>query len=315
MDESASRKASHAQGRSSHTHPHPHMLFSRRSQQIDKHQQFPDVSHIDDLLAEREFQRRVFSTPSFARSKRKKDELVETLAPDVSVKDARRYYSIERSIPMEDDNRYPDNIWAYDRTAIRVPKDLTTGWTDPAGSTSSENEYSDEAWHPAPSKWSSPYGPSSHKKIVTKAVDESLYINANVLTDGKGSFWVISQVRTDTAFPLAAPIRLTSLRTGTSAERHTHILHGHPHQHRKRQSAVTSNHPFRRSPQPSYLHIIHTIQQHDQFSNPAFARNLLPPQFQEGHQGKWRKREEEVGERNRVKISWKTCHHRATGWI
>ena len=181
-----------------HTHSHSHILPFKRSHSHDKRPHLPDVSHIDDLLAEREFQRRVFSTPSFARSKRNKEELVEVLAPGTSVKTARRYYSIERSIHMEDDNRYPDNIWAYDRTAIRVPKDLTMGRRESAQATSSENEVSDELWQHASSQWSSPYGPDSRKSNPTqKSVNESIYINANVLEDGKGSFWVISQVRVD----------------------------------------------------------------------------------------------------------------------
>lgn len=87
-----------------------------------------------------------------------------------------KYYSVRRSKMNVSHNRY-SQIFAFDRTAVRIPNDV--------------------------SKWMSTATHHSEKKGVNgKAIgdveelreDDSGYLNANVIVDGKGSWWVACQV-------------------------------------------------------------------------------------------------------------------------
>lgn len=93
-------------------------------------------------------------------------------------KHAEAFYSIRRSKISAPYNRYRD-IYAFDRTAVRVPNDLKkwigTGKTNGAAGRDigDVEELSDE---------------------------DSGYLNANVISDGKGSWWVACQVCLQFAF-------------------------------------------------------------------------------------------------------------------
>jgi protein tyrosine phosphatase len=93
-------------------------------------------------------------------------------------KHAEAFYSIRRSKISAPYNRYRD-IYAFDRTAVRVPNDLKkwigTGKTNGAAGRDigDVEELSDE---------------------------DSGYLNANVISDGKGSWWVACQVCLPFAF-------------------------------------------------------------------------------------------------------------------
>lgn len=93
-------------------------------------------------------------------------------------KHAEAFYSIRRSKTSAPYNRYRD-IYAFDRTAVRVPNDLKkwigTGKTNGAAGRDigDVEELSDE---------------------------DSGYLNANVISDGKGSWWVACQVCLQFAF-------------------------------------------------------------------------------------------------------------------
>jgi protein tyrosine phosphatase len=83
---------------------------------------------------------------------------------------AEAFYSIRRSKIGAPFNRYRD-IYAFDRTAVRIPNDLN--------------------------KWSGTGDGGGGKSVgdVEELNDEdSAYLNANVIADGKGRWWVACQV-------------------------------------------------------------------------------------------------------------------------
>lgn len=92
-------------------------------------------------------------------------------------KHAEAFYSIRRSKIGAPFNRYRD-IYAFDRTAVRIPNDLN--------------------------KWIGTGDGVGEKGVgdVEELNDEdSAYLNANVIADGKGSWWVACQV-----CPVARPL-------------------------------------------------------------------------------------------------------------
>jgi hypothetical protein len=86
-------------------------------------------------------------------------------------KHAEAFYSIRRSKISAPYNRYRD-IYAFDRTAVRVPNDLK--------------------------KWIGTGRSNGHGKDIGDVEElgdeDSGYLNANVISDGKGSWWVACQV-------------------------------------------------------------------------------------------------------------------------
>lgn len=83
---------------------------------------------------------------------------------------AEAFYSIRRSKIGAPFNRYRD-IYAFDRTAVRIPHDLN--------------------------KWIRTGNVTARKVLgdVEELNDEdSAYLNANVIADGKGRWWVACQV-------------------------------------------------------------------------------------------------------------------------
>lgn len=73
------------------------------------------------------------------------------------------FYSVESSASQSGSNRY-GNIWAFDRTAVTVPRQRRR------------------------------QRDGGHQRGVEE--EEDVYLNANVVVDGKGSWWVASQVST-----------------------------------------------------------------------------------------------------------------------
>ncbi|KAJ9127392.1 hypothetical protein QFC24_000799 [Naganishia onofrii] len=112
-----------------------------------------------------------------------------------------QYYSIRRSKMNVSHNRY-SQIFAFDRTAVRIPNDV--------------------------SKWMSTATHHSEKKGVNgKAIgdveelreDDSGYLNANVIVDGKGSWWVACQAPLpDTIHPF-----LLAILTRSATFKHAHL--------------------------------------------------------------------------------------------
>jgi hypothetical protein len=132
-------------------------------------------------------------------------------------KHAEAFYSIRRSKIGAPFNRYRD-IYAFDRTAVRIPNDLN--------------------------KWKGTGDGVGQKGLgdVEELNDEdSAYLNANVIADGKGSWWVACQVcsalspsRRSTDFVTKAPLPTTfhpflmAILTRSASFKHAHLFGGKP---------------------------------------------------------------------------------------
>lgn len=87
-----------------------------------------------------------------------------------------QYYSVRRSKKNVSHNRYRE-IFAFDRTAVRIPNDVKK-WM----STATENAGKKSG------------NGSTIGDVEELQEDDSGYLNANVIVDGKGSWWVACQV-------------------------------------------------------------------------------------------------------------------------
>ncbi len=120
-----------------------------------------DLEHVYHILHEREQVRRLLSHAPPSTSKLK--DLLPYLVDGTEINQAQAFYSIKRSKYESDSNRYPGEIFAFDRTSVKIRrvKRLTRGHA--------ERKETDED-------------------------DEADYLNANVVRDEHGSWWVASQV-------------------------------------------------------------------------------------------------------------------------
>lgn len=152
-----------------------------------------DLLAIDEILSAREFERRAFATPHLSRSRRSSTDLERILSPEWTMREARAFYCTEKSMWAGELNRY-DNIWAYDRTAVRLPmypRDLERSRAEVEGIIQRlvrDGKRKDD--------------PSAYRG----------YLNANVVRDRKANWWVISQVR----FHSSTTIFMTGMSMATS---------------------------------------------------------------------------------------------------
>ncbi|KAJ9106739.1 hypothetical protein QFC19_003051 [Naganishia cerealis] len=135
------------------------------------------------------------STPSRGAYERVLHDLYRLLRLDTRAAQeyAEGFYSIRRSKESAQLNRYRE-IYAFDRTAVRIPNDVDT-WLRTGGDVEELGE------------------------------DESGYLNANVIDDGKGSWWVACQA------PLPATIHpfLMAILTRSATFKHVHLYGGGKH--------------------------------------------------------------------------------------
>lgn len=98
---------------------------------------------------------------------------------------AKQYYSVQKSSAQAQNNRYSD-IFAYDRTSLKLPRYVIG------------------------------------EKPLNKQEENDVYLNANLIVDGKGSFWVACQAPIPDAFH---PFFLALLLRTATKQYHASIVH------------------------------------------------------------------------------------------